>query len=834
MEPTRVSRSELVGKTQNNTAVLEALVRANALNRTGDIDYNKYGKLDGVGFEKVTAKFVDNFIFANLVPDYNTKKDKGNKLKNIFLPSQNKTIRDLLSAYGIEKPNVKATGMNKVGMYKEEMLQNIPDDNKNKEAKEYYEQIWKIACPNVNYSTVMEFLRKVDYNGYGFFLKDVDVTMDYAGSFDKHKCINHITNYEDFREQGSMQNGEEYPRTVVDNDGEVGKNCLTWMENVDEMKTRQKIYNKMVQMLETKSVRNNVGSHWKDWVCQKGTRLADARDKAKDRGLTRAEVTFYIQDEIPDDEFIEEVLEKIIKYIPKDLVYSTSYAATWESYCDSLKHSLVCIDRSKDIGIIVHSYNETTGNISGQIVENWMKNNKEKWCFDKLTLNGNLPLDLIEVREVEQDAEEEKDDILLEIVGNRYYKVNKDKSTRFTTRLVSNGGIYSCHTGKENVKLLEKAGFVEHENCIPFLARSKDSHTSKADAELRKDENLEVNILNRKEEKKVQKEQFKEKRAEEMLKIEEKTKPLLLEFRKEKEKRDRIEECKWMFCGVETKPLRDIPQGTYTVNAAKKKCNTMYGDQYILSISEHGDNYNVWGNKTIFDKLEAAKDSNHVDVGENLLYLPKEDLGTLIVTGKGNAFNGHRQVYCKLLLNGKEKEEKKQFPIHNVDIVTPVIPREDLLPYKDYPNLTALDIGSVHNVDGWGYVKHYGTERLVISISGKIYQAGENLEENVIQLKHLCKIKIEKIRLNKKRRVKYAICSIYEKGDWTAFLDYGKMEFLPNEKIDGDTYILDVRTVDVKGNKRKLLLTKRDEEEQAVVYRLKKPKLEEKIKIGMI
>ena len=44
MEPTRVSRSELVGKTQNNTAVLEALVRANALNRTGDIDYNKYGK----------------------------------------------------------------------------------------------------------------------------------------------------------------------------------------------------------------------------------------------------------------------------------------------------------------------------------------------------------------------------------------------------------------------------------------------------------------------------------------------------------------------------------------------------------------------------------------------------------------------------------------------------------------------------------------------------------------------------------------------------------------------------------------------------------------------
>merc|ERR1711891_133947 len=181
------------------------------------------------------------------------------------------------------------------------MLENIPDANKNKEATKYYEQKFKIACPNMDYATVMKFLRNVDYNGYGFFLNDVDVTIDYAGSFDKYKCIDHITNFEDFREQGSIQNGEEYPRTVVDNDKEVGKNCLTWMENIDGIKTRQKIYNKMVQMLETKSVRSKVGSHWKDWVCQSETRLADARDKAKDRGLTRVEVTFYTQNEIPDD-----------------------------------------------------------------------------------------------------------------------------------------------------------------------------------------------------------------------------------------------------------------------------------------------------------------------------------------------------------------------------------------------------------------------------------------------------------------------------------------------------------------------------------------------------
>ena len=50
MDSIRVNRSELVGKSQNDTAALEALVRANALNRTGNVDYNKYGKLDVVKF----------------------------------------------------------------------------------------------------------------------------------------------------------------------------------------------------------------------------------------------------------------------------------------------------------------------------------------------------------------------------------------------------------------------------------------------------------------------------------------------------------------------------------------------------------------------------------------------------------------------------------------------------------------------------------------------------------------------------------------------------------------------------------------------------------------
>ena len=271
-----------------------------------------------------------------------------------------------------------------------------------------------------------------------------------------------------------------------------------------------------------------------------------------------------------------------------------------------------------------------------------------------------------------------------------------------------------------------------------------------------------------------------------MKKIQEKTKPLLLQLKQEKANKDSIKECKYLFCGAETKPLQDVKQGKYEVNAAKR-VNSRFGKQYILSISELGeynqviDDFTIWSNKTIKDKLQEAEDLNLVNVAENLLYLQQRNLGCLTITGKGDYFNGKRSVYCQLTLNVKEEqeEEMEEKPVDNVDTVTPVIPQENLLPYQDYSNLATLQIKSVHNVEAVGFVQHYGRERLVVSIGGKIFQAGDDLEEKGNQLKTLCKIKIEKIRTNTKTRQKYAICSVYEKGDWTALVDYNKVQMLP-------------------------------------------------------
>ena len=55
--------------------------------------------------------------------------------------------------------------------------------------------------------------------------------------------------------------------------------------------------------------------------------------------------------------------------------------------------------------------------------------------------------------------------------------------------------------------------------------------------------------------------------------------------------------------------------------------------------------------------------------------------------------------------------------------------------------------------------------------------------------------------------------------------DYSKTPMLST--FDGSTSVVDVRTVDVKGTKRKLLLTNTGD-----IYKLKKSKLEETLKPG--
>ena len=116
----------------------------------------------------------------------------------------------------------------------------------------------------MEYGTELRFLQTQEYVERRLFLKDIDITMEYACSFDREEVIDYMITNHDFRCQGA-----DATKTILDNSDKVGQNCLTYMETINDMSTRSKIYNKMVQMLECKGVRDTIGCHWKDWCLSK-------------------------------------------------------------------------------------------------------------------------------------------------------------------------------------------------------------------------------------------------------------------------------------------------------------------------------------------------------------------------------------------------------------------------------------------------------------------------------------------------------------------------------------------------------------------------------------
>ena len=684
--------------------------------------------------------------------------------------------------------------------------------------------------------------------------------MDYSGSFDKEEVIRHLTTNKSFRMQGCTVDGD---KTILDNSDQVGNNCLTYMETVDGMTTRCKIYNKMVQMLESKSVRETVGQHWKEWVCQTGTRLAKARDLAKDRGLTRAEVTFYCKDDVPSDEFMENTLHRITQYVPPSFVYSTPFACTWKSYCDSMMHSLVVVDPTRDIGLMVYTYNENTQNISGQFVDKWSE--KETWCISNLTLGAKLPIDLIEVTDCVKTTSgtktEKKKDVLLDISCSRYFKSRNDGCTDFNTRLVSKGGVYCWSDGDKdhNLQLLKNAGLTPHEHCVPYLAHVKGSKKCKPDMELCKVDILDVKVPNTTTSKQprvstnLRNEKYKSIANEAAIKIQECRQPFEAVIAEKQKKLQLLDNYSSVFSDNQIIHLKDFPIGSYNVMAVRE-IHTKFGEKYIMLVDRNGEgNLGLcYSNKSIETYLQenltdADKDQIR-DPKRNYMTLFNKPLALLNITGWGRTPHRHVVVYCNIRLTEEmdkysikhlQNKLKEQINDEHVKLenalqksresmeIVPLLTREEMIPYKRVKNLADLPLGATHAVEAMGCIDHYGQQRLVVKLDdGELYQAGEDLEQQKEQLTYRCKIIITKTKLSSTRK-KFALCKIVQPGDWAGVLDYDKVHLLPSNNKRKRVQVLDVKSVEHKGKKRKLLLTA-----EGNVYKIKRSKLEETVQPG--
>ena len=112
-----------------------------------------------------------------------------------------------------------------------------------------------------------------------------------------------------------------------------------------------------------------------------------------------------------------------------------------------------------------------------------------------------------------------------------------------------------------------------------------------------------LNILSRTKDMKTLEVDLKEKLFEEAKGIEEIRKPLLIELQRKECEIKRIKEYKESFRAGGSVPLRNLKQGSYTVNAAQK-ATSWYCPSYKLLNEDGDDTYTVWSNKCIADISE--------------------------------------------------------------------------------------------------------------------------------------------------------------------------------------------------------------------------------------
>ena len=838
-----ITKKQLVGQSTREDNNVTKVARWNAMNQTGDLDYNKYGIKDGIGLVPVSEMFVDNFVLKTIAASYQFLGQSYTKMGSVT-----KKIYEICEVANLKPVSCKgiATKEIKHVLQKDKLLPYVQDRDLKQEAElkakgEKITFFWvefKVACANIPYEQVMTYIRSEHYRSCNLFLKDIDCSIDTAGSFKKSEVVEHMTR-NGFRLAGSE---ESQPRTIVDNDHKVGKNCLTFMETVGTFNIRAKFYNKMVQMLECKGVRCSPGQHWKDWVQQSDTRLARARDAARERGLTRAEVTIYCCEGIPEldqptkvptDDQISDILSGLLTYIPDHMVYSTPYVDTWKAYCEVMLHSLIIVDKDRNLALLVYTYNEVSRLVSGTFVRDW--ENNSHWCMSRLTLGEKLPIDIIDISENVENS-------TFTLKGNRYFKTAKMGEDRaLTTRLVKSYAIFSHYCTdpkldmnskkKHNEELLQKAGLVPNDACHPVLAWNKANGASKSevdlihmgDSDVRVTDMVEIENVNQK---KLNQEAYLERIRKTMKELQEKA-------RQRYEKHTKLCLIKRLLSEPKERPCK-IPLGTYDV-VAIKQCPV----RSILVLYMFGCHKSCFPTADVAQKITDTLDSlgpeQKVSLqhkGFDFLTFLDKPMAKLTFEKHTYTQTKHVVVHCSITFSPEIEMDIKNDCVEPTNIPETHIQHDDdaeQLPnlnqlevgeYRNLPNLAVLPRDSIHTVISKCHLLHRNKQKLVVKLEdGNVYQAGRYLEQNEVLLSKDCKLKIGKIRTDVSSRNRYVLCTVAKKDDWAKLLTFEELPTLSMEEGREEIRVKDVATVEHKGKKRKLIRTDED-----VIYRLKRTK----------
>ena len=294
---------------------------------------------------------------------------------------------------------------------------------------EYYSQHVKIALPNQKLRPVLELVREGRLGKEGFYLQEIDITHDCAGTFRKWPTKaseeppalvpSLIKN--GFRMQTSLQPWCD--KTILKNDTSVSRHTCSFMTRsnpnyaqVSEEKReklgitfpmgleqKSKGYSKPCDNLEKRSLRARTGHHIQTSQNIMYDRVARGFDGTRGAGYTRVETTLNVfrpyaiprlnhLDTPLNTEAAENVSAQVIQMIPKECVLRTPHELFFLNWCRNIKHCLIVVDARTDSATVVCAINSLTGTRASTELDTWSRN--YRYVLERMGL-GRTPTDII-------------------------------------------------------------------------------------------------------------------------------------------------------------------------------------------------------------------------------------------------------------------------------------------------------------------------------------------------------------------------------------------------------------------------------------------------------
>lgn len=380
-----IKQYELVGsKREVKIESLYKYILLNASNSdTAKADFNKYGK-QGFKLKEVSPIFCDNILLYCVIPIQYTKRtneDGGGRLTidtdKFNLNTLRRPILTFLNKnkfYNIQPHEIKPVRISKMDGAKTRPTQPTTDrlqdiyktyrEDVPIHEMETVAQYFKIELSKLTYQEVLTLFSKDNLSDLVrdfIYIGDVDFTKDYTGCFNKDLLIQELLSI-GFGLQDSDDYGE---KTIVNNDHQVGKNCLTFMFG----NIRFKVYNKFIHSLEVKSNATQVGTNIYNWVNNGDYRLKQNIPQTLEHGFLRLECTFYRSNNtLPTEEEITNTLNELYEYLTDDVIFNTPIKQQWQVYTECITNNVVIVDLTNQSAVLCYSINSLTKRVSGLIL----------------------------------------------------------------------------------------------------------------------------------------------------------------------------------------------------------------------------------------------------------------------------------------------------------------------------------------------------------------------------------------------------------------------------------------------------------------------------------